>query len=191
MIPNPQYMRSTTLLHAKWTWIYVGRAFSCRKIWWRFLELWPMSKQTRLDHKAGTVMISIQWYIIRVIALLYSFKRATRRSSSKTITSISGMRCFGPWCHYAFEEFAKLQMNCPAKPPTLIKEALPDLHSLCFPFPSCVVMDAWFPYSMRLTLWHFIIHVLLHRILWHVWIQKFLQSCSSNSLATSCNKKHQ
>lgn len=145
-----------------------------------------MSKQTRFDHKAGN---GIQWYILRVIAVLYSFKRAIRRSSSKTITSISGMRCFGPWCHYAFEEFAKLQMNCPAKPPTLIKEALPDLQSLCFLFPSCIVMDAWFLYSLRLTLWHLIIHVLLHRILWHVWIQKFIQSCSSNSHATSCNKK--
>ena len=40
----------------------------------------------------------------------------------------------------AFKEFAKLQMNCPAKiwsnqPPTLIKEALPDLWSVTlFPF---------------------------------------------------------
>ena len=46
MIPNSQYMPSTTLLHDKWTWIYVGGAFSCRKIWWRFLELWPKHVQT-------------------------------------------------------------------------------------------------------------------------------------------------
>ena len=193
MIPNSQYMPSTTLLHDKWQ-------MDLNLCWWCLLlpkdlvEVLGAVAQACPNKRASIirqVMVynGIQWYILRVIAVLYSFKRAIRRSSSKTITSISGMRCFGPWCHYAFEEFAKLQMNCPAKPPTLIKEALPDLQSLCFLFPSCIVMDAWFLYSLRLTLWHLIIHVLLHRILWHVWIQKFLQSCSSNSHATSCNKK--
>ena len=90
-----------------------------------------MSKQTRFHHKAGN---GIQWYIIKVIALLYSFKRAIRRSSSKTITSISGMRCFGPWVPLCFRGVCQASNELPCEASNIDKGGAPGPAVTLFPF---------------------------------------------------------
>lgn len=76
----------------------------------------------------------IQWYIIRVIAVLYSFKRAIRRSSSKTITSISGMRCFGPSVPLCFRGVCQASNELPCEASNIDKGGAPGPAVTLFPF---------------------------------------------------------